>query len=113
MRLIDADALITATKEWACGNCERRKGTTKNGKVKFVYEIGDIPCRACGIGDMLDEIEGAPTVDAVHVKHGYWVNLAEHNMIDAYKCSACKEIWIGIGGYNYCPNCGARMDGEE
>ena len=40
------------------------------------------------------------------------------NMETIYKCSACKEEFVTIDGtpadnlWNYCPNCGARMDLE-
>jgi hypothetical protein len=43
----------------------------KNGKVRFCYEIGDAPCRACDIGDtieyFLDE-DIAPTISAIPVE---------------------------------------------
>lgn len=60
-RLIDADAFLTEQRHLYCENCARRKGM-KNGKMKFVYDIGDAPCRACGYGDVLDDIEEAPTI---------------------------------------------------
>lgn len=60
-RLIDADAFIAEQRHLYCENCERRKGM-KNGKMKFVYDIGDAPCRACGYGDVLDDLEDAPTM---------------------------------------------------
>lgn len=62
MRLIDADLFIKEKTALYCGKCERRMGM-KNGKKKFVYEIGDVPCRACEVMDMLDDVENAPTVD--------------------------------------------------
>ena len=66
MRLIDADALIDEVMERYCEDCNKRKGL-KNGKWRIVYSVGDAPCRACGIDDMMDEMEGAPTIDAVPV----------------------------------------------
>ena len=60
-RLIDADALINKITKYYCKNCDRRKGM-KNGKYKALYEIGGVPCRACSIDDMKDEIDNAPTV---------------------------------------------------
>ena len=70
MRLIDADATIKYLREYRCKDCDRRKGM-KNGKVRFCYEIGDVPCRACDIGDtieyFLDE-DISQTVDAVSVE---------------------------------------------
>ena len=69
MRLIDADALIKETTEVRCVNCDRRKGM-KNGKMTFVYEIGDVPCRACDVMDMIDALEEAPTV-------GGWISVKD------------------------------------
>ena len=69
-RLIDADAVVQYLHEFRCADCDRRKGL-KNGKVRFCYEIGDAPCRACDIGDtieyFLDE-DIAPTIDAIPVE---------------------------------------------
>ena len=69
MRLIDADATIQYLREFRCKDCDKRKGM-KNGKIRFCYEIGDVPCRACDIGDTIDYFldEGiSPTVDGVAV----------------------------------------------
>ena len=70
MRLIDADAVVKYLRDFRCSDCDRRKGM-KNGKVRFCYEIGDAPCRACDIGDtieyFLDE-DIAPTIDAIQVE---------------------------------------------
>ena len=62
-RLIDADAFIKEKTEIYCENCDRRRGM-KNGKLTkhFVYDIGDAPCRACDIGDMIDYVDDAPTI---------------------------------------------------
>lgn len=59
--LIDRDAFLAEQRHVYCENCARRKGM-KNGKMKFVYDIGDAPCRACGYGDVLDDLEDAPTI---------------------------------------------------
>ena len=69
MRLIDADATIKYLREFRCKDCDRRKGM-KNGKIRFCYEIGEAPCRACDIGDTTDyflDEDISPTVDAVPV----------------------------------------------
>ena len=60
--LIDRDAFVAAQRHLYCDNCARRKGM-KNGKMRFVYDIGDVPCRACDIDDVLDSLEDyAPTI---------------------------------------------------
>ena len=61
---IDRDAFIAAQRHLYCDNCDRRRGM-KDGKLtkKFVYAIGDAPCRACYVDDMLDSLEEyAPTI---------------------------------------------------
>ena len=60
---IDRDAFVTHERTWYCDNCDRRK----NSKGKTVYEIGEAPCRACNIGDVLDALEDYPATDVRHV----------------------------------------------
>ena len=54
-------------------------------------------------------IENSPTVDAVEVVHGRWVD----NGIPESMLSGCSVCGFTCGAYsfNYCPNCGAKMDG--
>ena len=59
--LIDVEAFLATQREIYCENCERRK-RMKNGKMRFVYDVGDAPCRACNIRDVLDALEDAPTI---------------------------------------------------
>jgi predicted nucleic acid-binding Zn-ribbon protein len=64
-----------------------------------------------------DEIVDAqPTADVQEIKHGKW----ETSRVGAprIKCSFCKffiptTLYLDITKYNYCPHCGAIMDGEE
>ena len=52
------------------------------------------------------------------VVHGKWVERYDFDNDFYYDCSACGESFCLIEGtpeenfYSYCPNCGARMDGE-
>ena len=58
-----------------------------------------------------------PAADVVPVKHGHWIE--QENWVPDdyyYTCSVCGEDYNTIDGspdYNYCPNCGARMDGGD
>lgn len=50
-------------------------------------------------------------------KTGKWIKLDMHAHIADHKCTACgQECYVptcmGEPMYVYCPNCGARMDGE-
>ena len=58
-----------------------------------------------------DSVEDAPAADVAPVVHGRWgdpVKVDADN--NGYKCSECGEF--GAPCWNYCPDCGARMDGE-
>lgn len=82
MRLIDADAL------------------------KF-----DIMCVYGSNPQYIRWLNHAPTVDAVPVRHGKWID--DSNGIEGAwnYCSVCGEQAIDL--YDFCPNCGARMDEHE
>ena len=48
-----------------------------------------------------------PKADVVEVRHGYWEVYGLRNP----QCSLCRGYHISKD--NYCPNCGAKMDGER
>ena len=49
-----------------------------------------------------------PAADVAPVRHGRWI--ASHDEFCA--CSICKyPVYVVCNQTNYCPNCGARMDG--
>ena len=64
-----------------------------------------------------------PAVDAAPVVHGRWINYPECLGYDgAYcdeniVCSNCESVWNIIDNdtdrFDYCPCCGAKMDGER
>lgn len=69
-----------------------------------------------GIQQAVDE---CPAVDAVTVVHGRWKKNWHDNSLIGHEyeeCSICgcmisdtEKFW----DCNYCPNCGAKMDGER
>lgn len=65
------------------------------------------------------EIIKFPAADVVPVKHGKWIRATKTYPYYDYKCSFCGcEEYRHIDSkgkikiMNYCPNCGARMDGD-
>lgn len=73
---------------------------------------------------MCKEIDNAPTVDAIPVVHAKWKGFFRKQFLGfdvygeqkcrdgkIYYCSECNHR--SIITHNYCPNCGARMDGEQ
>ncbi len=55
--------------------------------------------------DAIDCINALPAADVTEVRHGRWL---EGKSLE--KCSLCGKK--GFPDWNYCPNCGARMDKE-
>ena len=53
-------------------------------------------------------IADAPAVDVVHVIHGRYIPDQRYQGVG--NCGLCGGIVTILN--NYCPNCGARMDGE-
>ena len=109
-RLIDANALMDSFCQ-ACSTNKRYHRTDAECRSKRdSYGNGCFKMRL---------IENAPTVDAVEVVHGRWIDKKIDNFrMWEVRCSECD--WVGISNYdaydepydfNYCPNCGAKMDG--
>ena len=50
---------------------------------------------------------------------GHWIEQEDYNLDTFYDCSECGESFSLIDGtptdnlYNYCPNCGAKMESED
>ena len=90
MRLIDADALRERMEQPECRTQTRR--------------------------DFVAMVDYTPTIDAVPVVHGEWEN---HPHAYGFKrCSVCHDCniwgeWADGKKWNYCPNCGACMDGGK
>lgn len=59
--------------------------------------------------DVLDSIDEQPAVDAEPVRHSKWVCRTP----GVFSCGACLGLALGNRPTCYCPDCGARMDGEE
>ena len=98
-RLIDANALKSTL-----GDLEA------TGGHKYYRQGAD-----CVLHEIMPQvIDDEPTVDAVEVVHGRWraeteeeqPNIAMRQVV----CSVCNGR--AHGRYNYCPNCGAKMDLE-
>ena len=91
-------------------------------RLKSLEQKGYIKTNSMGKRTIriIRKIEDAPTVDAVEVVHGHWISLTDCSNAGVY-CSICyKKVWKEDYAWcnrknklrsNYCPNCGAKMDG--
>ena len=101
---INREAFKKSVEERYCKPC-KAEGKDHNGCW----------CRACWVDDMLDEVECFQPSDVALVVHGRWIYKGEYAV-----CTECG----GRSGTQYdgvepiplmtqfCPNCGAKMDGE-
>lgn len=100
MRLIDADAL----KEYmGCADAVKHGNKTEEQlhnsySTIMMYEVADY-------------IDDMPTIEADPVRHGRWVN--PHMNKYGHPCHHCSEcdFLASQKDRNFCPHCGARMDG--
>lgn len=83
---------------------------------KYVPDIQDDELRPT-LQSIREFVNNRPAVDAEPVRHGTWV---QSRVIPSFHhCSYCKaavEMKATCNTYalfNYCPNCGANMDGED
>lgn len=64
-----------------------------------------------GWEDALDNLKNAPAADVAPVVHGVWLD----DDGDYLVCWNCRKRWNYCDNdtetFNYCPNCGAKMDG--
>ena len=89
-RYIDADALLE--------------------KVQFRVRINDDTdktIKQC-VEITRNLIENAPTADVEPVVHGHYVFDDDGDS----SCSVCREKYLDHT-QKYCPNCGAKLDGED
>lgn len=55
-----------------------------------------------------------PTADVAPVVHGRWIEQEKYTFGTMYDCSICSTRILDNGhSWNYCPNCGAKMDGGD
>jgi rubrerythrin len=101
MRLIDADILENMGYEL--------HRTYRQDASTMVYEV--------------KKIADVPTIEAEPVRHGRWLHGREVSRdyigdacvaihYEKWWCSKCNYTVDGEPLWNYCPNCGARMEAE-
>lgn len=75
--------------------------------------------RAFGFHNAIEAIREVPAADVAPVRRGRWETKDGWDGDEYYACSSCGAEFVLIDGtpsdndYNYCPHCGAKMDGGE
>ena len=76
----------------------------RNGIICVENELGHCVCEFFA--------EDVPTVDAVEVVHGRWINPYMNRYGHPCHCCSICGFKASYQDKNYCPNCGAKMDGD-
>ena len=64
-------------------------------------------------GELIGCLEDTPTVDVVEVRHGYWDINRNCSVCGVYKFEGLDaDVWADWD-IDYCPHCGAKMDGKD
>lgn len=95
---------------------------TDEGCYTYHYELKDwdlFQCKELDKGKPWDghtsrdvrRLLSIPAADVAPVVHGRWVPTESPFMNECEDCSVCGYRTVWGHRYNYCPNCGARMDG--
>lgn len=87
---------------------------SREAAVKVLTRIGTqvSDSRRRAVAKCINEIELLPAADVEPVKRAWWID--EEGVIVCSNCGAGMEITDSFGEENhrnYCPNCGAKMDG--
>jgi hypothetical protein len=101
MRLIDADLLEKEIYKWM-------------PKDQETWMSSDIPPIEDLVVSIMMTIQEQPTVDAVPVVHGKWIDIDTQTYTWKVRCDQCgyeRSMMSTQGRYpKYCENCGAKMD---
>lgn len=80
---------------------------------KVLIEQGRIGAEHIVVHHARRMIEDLPAVEAVPVVHGRWIDENPDDFLDPrMRCSICTGIESPLLKWRYCPNCGAKMDGD-
>ena len=95
----------------------------REAAINWIYEL--IKARQKWLSDARGEIQGLnaamcgiediPSADVAPVRHGRWDDFKPGMPLQRKICSECGHItnpWL-VQVYNFCPICGAKMDGGE
>ena len=84
-----------------------------NDYINRENAIGAILDKYVDYAGLVDSIESVPSADVVEVKHGKWKDTNLKNGDLGWRCSICGYGVFQWNATPYCPNCGAKMDGEK
>lgn len=112
---------LTKSAGVCCGHCGDELQAYYCEERLFLIE-----CQGCGIKALVKAsnaksaaymtIGAVPAADVAPVVHGHFAHVGPRfaGGVDWWCCSNCDRLVSGVETeFNYCPHCGAKMDGGE
>lgn len=93
---------------------EKQKELCPLGRYGRGYVYGSDREKYDAWDEIIDALENIPAADVAPVVHGQWTLVRKQADGGIYGCSKCRrEYTFNSFCYhnNFCPNCGAKMDG--
>ena len=89
------------------------RNEAKEAQSEFEELGGESGIIAEAFEDLANELEDFPAADVAPVRHGEWRKYYRSGttVSDGF-VSSCCDMWNSRKS-DWCPNCGARMDGAE
>lgn len=85
-----------------------------NHRLNFLMgENGEYDHYTSGFDEAVTRVENLPAADVAPVVHGRWKQTGAPFMNECEDCSVCGYRTVWGHRFNYCPNCGAKMDGGD
>ena len=118
-------AKVDSADSWMLdSDCWRTNDDDLISRTAAIDAIGDLikEYRDNGKDEMADGmiivrrygIRRLPAVDAAPVVHAQWIDEKPNDSLDPrMRCSVCTGVESPLLKWRYCPNCGAKMDGER
>ena len=113
MRTVDADELLKSVRESAkraeewLADCKAYHSAMTARAEQAILTFNECALR----------IKNSPTVDAVPVVHGRWIDIDSEMYTWKIRCSKCGHersmMSTGQTYPMYCEDCGTRMDGKD
>lgn len=84
-------------------------------KIEWLAELTGDSGREHGLRATIEVLQSIPAAEVAPVRHGRWERVFEDCDL-CHRCSLCKKSGLRDGNEyevlsDYCPNCGAKMDG--
>ena len=111
VRLIDANAAVeNADKRYAEWNLAM-EAAEGNREINMVYKKQEL------FKAVKKVVGSCPTIDPKSLRPvAHWIPVDPDSDIE-FECSKCEFVmstsWDGYDDFNFCPCCGARMEGVE